>query len=147
MFLEIPDLPTPRVVYLRLLPPCLSADGHKPGSTEAWYTLYAQPADRPGAVRPRPAEPPQNVLTPEEQAAGWRLLFDGTTPRGWLGYGRTTFPAGWQVVDGCLTRVGPGGDIMTEAEFDDFELELEWRICAGGNSGIFYRVDPQRGAA
>ncbi len=147
VFLEILDLQTPRVVYLRLLPPCLSADGQKPWITEAWYTLYALPVDRRGIVRPRPAEPPQNVLTPEEQAAGWRLLFDGSTPRGWVGYGRATFPEGWQVMDGCLTRVGPGGDIMTDAEFDDFELELEWRIGAGGNSGIFYRVDPRQGAA
>jgi hypothetical protein len=52
-------------------------------------------------------------------------------------------PAGWQVVDGALTRVGEGGDIITVDQFADFELALEWNIAPGGNSGIFYRVTEQ----
>jgi hypothetical protein len=49
-------------------------------------------------------------------------------------------PEGWQVVDGALTRVGQAGDLITREVFGDFELELEWMVAEGGNSGIMYRV-------
>jgi hypothetical protein len=51
-----------------------------------------------------------------------------------------SMPEGWQVVDGALTRVGRGGDIITRDRFRDFELVLEWKVAPGGNSGIFYRA-------
>jgi hypothetical protein len=80
------------------------------------------------------------VLTADEQKAGWRLLFDGQTTAGWRGFKRPDLPAGWQVIDGALTRVAEAGDIVTDDEFQDFELALEWQVEPGGNSGIFYRV-------
>jgi cytochrome c len=141
VFLEIPDLKESHVVYIRLLPPCYSEDGERPWSTEAWYTLNVIPENRMGEVRTPPPAEPQNFLTADEKAAGWKLLFDGKTTAGWRGYRKDHMPAGWQVKDGCLARVGPGGDIITEGEFDNFELKIEWRICAAGNSGIFYRVN------
>jgi hypothetical protein len=49
-------------------------------------------------------------------------------------------PRGWQVVDGALTRVGEGGDIITTEQFENFELALDWKVAPAGNSGIFYRV-------
>jgi hypothetical protein len=70
----------------------------------------------------------------------WRSLFDGKTTAGWRGYRQQTMPEGWKAVDGVLTRAGKAGDIVTVDEFGDFELSLEWKIAAGGNSGIFYRV-------
>ena len=81
-----------------------------------------------------------NTLSPREAADGWRPLFDGRTLAGWRGYRRAAPPAGWQVVDGAITRVGEGGDLMTDEEFGSFELALEWKISPGGNSGIIYRV-------
>lgn len=84
------------------------------------------------------AQPP-NTLTDAERAAGWKLLFDGSTTAGWHGYGRTEMPKGWQVVDGALTRVGRAGDIVTNEKYRDFELAIEWKVEPGGNSGIFYR--------
>ena len=80
------------------------------------------------------------MLTPEERAAGWRLLLDGRSAAAWRGYKQTSLPAGWRVVDGALTRVGPAGDIVTREKFKNFELSLEWKVSAGGNSGIFYRA-------
>ncbi len=140
VFLEIAGLQPAHVIYLRLLPPCVAEDGDLPWSTEAWYTLRAMPAERIGQVLPAPAKEPQNVLTEEEKKAGWRLLFDGQTTAGWRGFDKDTFPdQGWKVVDGCLVRVAPGGDITTDEKFADFELQLEWRISPGGNSGIFFR--------
>lgn len=85
------------------------------------------------------AQRPPNTLSDEERAAGWRLLFDGATTRGWHGYGLRQMPEGWQVIDGALTRVARAGDIVTDETFADFELALEWKVEPGGNSGIFYR--------
>jgi hypothetical protein len=82
----------------------------------------------------------RDLLTATERAEGWRVLFDGRTTDGWRGYKQQTAPAGWQVVDGELTRVGGGGDIITSEQFGDFELALEWKVGPAGNSGVFYRV-------
>lgn len=87
-----------------------------------------------------------NELTPSEREAGWRLLFDGETTDGWRGFRQETMPDGWQVVDGALTRVAQAGDIITVEEFGDFELEMEWKVEPGGNSGIFFRVTEDAGA-
>jgi hypothetical protein len=141
VFLEIEGLKPSHVVYIRLLPPCFAEDGQLPWSTEAWYTLNAIPRDRTGQILPAPPKPPQNVLTDAERQAGWKLLFDGKTGAGWHGWKKQEFPAGWQIIDGCLVRAAPAGDIATDQEFDNFELALEWRISAGGNSGIFFRSD------
>lgn len=79
-----------------------------------------------------------NTLTADEVAEGWELLFDGASLDGWRAYDRPELPGGWNVVAGLLTRTGPGGDLMTERVFRDFELSLEWRVEERGNSGIFY---------
>lgn len=81
-----------------------------------------------------------NMLTAQERAEGWRLLFDGETTAGWRGFGRADMPDGWQVVHGALTRGSPAGDIVTVDQFADFELTLEWQVEPGGNSGIFFRA-------
>jgi Domain of Unknown Function (DUF1080) len=82
----------------------------------------------------------ENRLTSEERAQGWKLLFDGKTTNGWRGYQQKTMPDGWQVVDGALVRTGSGTDIITVDQYDSFELSLEWKISAKGNSGVMYRV-------
>jgi hypothetical protein len=70
----------------------------------------------------------------------WRPLFNGRTLDGWRAFKSEKPPSGWAAVDGTLARTGPGGDIVTVDEFGDFELRLQWKIAAGGNSGIFFRV-------
>jgi hypothetical protein len=70
----------------------------------------------------------------------WIWLFDGQTTDAWRGYLKSELPSGWQIVDGALTRVAEAGDIITKEEFDNFELELEWKSSPGGNSGIFFHV-------
>lgn len=84
-----------------------------------------------------------NTLTPEEKAAGWRLLFDGKTTEGWRGYRQKAMTEGWQVIDGALTRAGKAGDIVTIEQFQDFELVFDWKVNAGGNSGVFYRASEE----
>lgn len=95
------------------------------------------------------AEPSPNTLSDAEKQAGWKLLFDGKTTDGWRGYKMDKMPPGWTVIDGVLTRTkggeggkgaGGGDDIVTVDQFDNFDLKLQWKIVAGGNSGILYRV-------
>jgi hypothetical protein len=92
-----------------------------------------------------------NVLTENEIRKGWRLLWDGKTSENWIGAKLNHFPkSGWQIKEGSLTvlatdggeSTGPG-DIITERQFADFELELEFKITEGANSGIKYFVDPE----
>jgi hypothetical protein len=100
----------------------------------------SDPGTRPSTVEQPPAPSGPNTLTDAERAAGWASLFDGRTTTGWRGFRQSAMPAGWRVLDEALTRDGGGGDIVTAEEFANFELALEWRIAAGGNSGVMYRV-------
>ena len=95
-----------------------------------------------------------NQLTQKEKDEGWVLLFDGKTSNGWHGYNQKTFPTGWEISDGTLHcnasgrgEAGSenGGDIVTDKEYSNFNLKLEWKISEGGNSGIFYlgKEDPK----
>ncbi|MDP6539575.1 MAG: DUF1080 domain-containing protein [Planctomycetota bacterium] len=86
-----------------------------------------------------------NSLTEAEREAGWRLLFDGKTTRGWHRHGDEAFSErGWSVIDGCLVHRagGGGGDIVTDEQFGLFELAFEWKVAAGANSGVKYLVQP-----
>jgi hypothetical protein len=80
-----------------------------------------------------------NTLTAAEKAAGWKLLFDGKTTTGWHAYQKKDVPAGWTVTNGELTRTGQGGDLVSNDQYADFELAIDWKIAPKGNSGIFYR--------
>lgn len=83
-------------------------------------------------------------LAPKEMTHEWRPLFDGRTTAGWREFGKQSVSPGWQVIDGSLVRVANGaGDIITNEQFRNFELELEWKVPSGGNSGVFYRVNEQ----
>ena len=92
------------------------------------------------------ADAPLNKLTPEEEKAGWKLLFDGETTQGWRNYKQDKISDGWKVVDGALTRAANGaGDIITKDQYDAFELSLEYKISQGGNSGIMFHVTEEGG--
>lgn len=94
-----------------------------------------------------------NALSADEVAAGWELLFDGTSTDGWRGYGRDDFPAGgWTVENGELVGLSTtgdmdGGDIVTVGEYSDFELVFDFKLGPATNSGVFYRVQERDGAA
>lgn len=85
------------------------------------------------------------VMTEKKEDSGYTDLFDGKTTTGWRGYNKPSFPEkGWEVVDGTLHCIesgtgeaGSGGDIIYDKKFSNFELQLEWKISPGGNSGIF----------
>ncbi len=86
-----------------------------------------------------------NELTPEEKAAGWKLLFDGKTTAGWVALGKTELTGGWVAEDGALKRVEKAVDIVTTESFTDFELTWDWNIEKAGNSGLKYNLpDPAK---
>lgn len=92
---------------------------------------------------------PVNTLTEDEKAAGWQLLFDGSTLEGWKRYNHDTIGPLWTVKEGMIVCDGEGltegtanngGSLMTIKQFSNFELVAEWKISPGGNSGILYHV-------
>lgn len=115
-----------------------------------WRNLRIQTAD----LVPSPEEPIfvrstlVNEVAPVEQARGWKLLWDGRTTEGWRGARKDAFPTGgWQVKDGELVvqesgggESRAGGDIVTQEEYAAFELQLDFKLTAGANSGIKYFV-------
>ncbi|WP_276390059.1 3-keto-disaccharide hydrolase [Eudoraea chungangensis] len=82
----------------------------------------------------------------------WIVLFDGSSTDGWRAYNGEVMPPGWVIKDKVLTfnteqileedydYKGSRDIIYGAEEFDNFELYVEWKIPAGGNSGIFYHV-------
>ncbi|MDR3693460.1 DUF1080 domain-containing protein [Mucilaginibacter sp.] len=69
-------------------------------------------------------------------------LFDGKTTTGWHSYLKTG-PGAWKVVDGTLQldpKAPEQGDLVTNKEYENYELSLEWKIAEGGNSGIIFGV-------
>lgn len=90
-----------------------------------------------------PGAPP-NALSEEERAAGFELLFDGRTMRGWEDPSQETPPGNaWVIEDGCLKAVARPRireDLVSRESFGDFELLFEWRISPRGNSGVKYRI-------
>ena len=78
---------------------------------------------------------------------GYITIFDGKTFNGWRGYGKDNVPSRWVIEDGCIkfngsgggeAQTAEGGDLIFAHKFKNFELELEWKIYKGGNSGILY---------
>ncbi len=149
IFLELPGLKEKHVVYFRIARPFVSENNRELWTTEAWYTLNAIPKDLSGFTNSYQVS--QNSLTDAEKAAGWKLLFDGKTTAGLRNFKKQTIGKKWTVKDGALIFVGKGteegwqsaegGDIIiTDKEYENYELNLEWKISEGGNSGIIYNV-------
>src|SRR5437763_9646970 len=78
-----------------------------------------------------------NTLTPAEKKDGWKLLFDGKTLDGWHNFKKEGVKPGWQVKDGLLVCVDPhnAGDIVTTDKYGAFELQLDFKMGEGANSG------------
>ncbi len=75
----------------------------------------------------------------------WISLFDGKSLAGWHGYNKTGTVTNWDIENGALVCLGAaadahGGDIASDATYENFELKWEWKIDKGGNSGVMYHV-------
>jgi hypothetical protein len=86
-------------------------------------------------------------LTETEKRQGWRLLWDGTSRNGWSGVGSAKFPSqGWTIKNGILTAVpsadgkASGESLMSAQTFHNFDLQLEFKLAKGAESGVEYGV-------
>ncbi len=82
-----------------------------------------------------------------QDTEGYYVIFDGKTFAGWRGYGKERMPSRWTIDEGAIkfngtgggeAQTGDGGDVIFAHKFRNFELEVEWKVSKGGNSGIFY---------
>jgi len=80
----------------------------------------------------------------ENNDEGWTPLFDGKTMSGWHTYGETEAGKAWEVKDGTIhlniNSEEGRGDLVTDKEYENFHLKVEWKISEGGNSGIIFNV-------
>ncbi len=88
-----------------------------------------------------------NQLSTSEKSSGWQLLFDGKTTSGWHGYGREDVSPDWHVTDGVIMlhpdkniKGRKGNDLVTNDEYENFDLKLDWKIGFKGNSGIILYI-------
>jgi len=151
VFLELAGMKENHVVYVHLPYEWTSANDLELWSTEAWYTLNRIPQGQPGFRKPALAPTAPNTLTAEEQKGGCKLLFDGKTTKGWRNFKKQTIGSAWKVADGAIMldaqkkpdggwQAVDGGDIVTDGEYENYELRLEWKIAPCGNSGVIYNV-------
>jgi hypothetical protein len=93
------------------------------------------------------AQSAPNTLSANEQAAGWKLLFDGKAPIGLRGWEKPDFlKAGWKIQDGALylsktidqTGKMTGGDLISTEAYTDFEFSFEYLLSVSGDSGVLY---------
>jgi hypothetical protein len=86
------------------------------------------------------------LLLPQH-SSGWTWLFNGSSTSQWVSTSSGQFPqVGWEVVGTTLAvNRGPdksqrGGDIITRQTYRDFELEFEFKLAPGANTGLKYAV-------
>src|SRR5687768_11094137 len=88
------------------------------------------------------------AATPEDTATAnseWVSLFDGKTFNGWHAFNKTDEIKNWAIEDNALVCLGAakdahGGDIVTDKAYGNFELEWDWKVTKGANSGVMYHV-------
>src|SRR5438046_10410543 len=84
---------------------------------------------------------PDNALTPAEKSAGWKLLFDGRSTAGWRGFKTPAPDTGWKAAGGVLSPdPKTSKDLLTKANYENFELSFEWKTSPKSNSGVMYHV-------
>jgi Domain of Unknown Function (DUF1080) len=86
-----------------------------------------------------------NVLSDTEKKDGWTLLFDGQSTSGWHLFNRGDIASAWSADSGNLVcnphaKNVKHGDLVTDKEYQNFDLRFDWKISKAGNSGVFINV-------
>ena len=92
----------------------------------------------------------KNETDDQKADTNWISLFDGVSLKGWHNYGKTGIGEAWKIADGTFYldttkkdgwQTVAGGDIVTDEEFENFHLQIDWKIADGGNSGIIFNIN------
>jgi len=152
VFLELSGMKEDRVVHVQLKHHFISEKNNELWSTEGWYTMNAIPQDQLGFTSNNTfTKIGDNQLADFEKSAGWELLFNGKDFSSWRNFKKEGVGSGWMVDDGAMHlnsqqnadgswSAKDAGDLITKNEYENFELKLEWKIGACGNSGIMFNV-------
>jgi hypothetical protein len=122
-----------------------------------WVTIFLISGCADAPSKKEHKESKQNFLTDTEKQEGWILLFDGKTFNGWHGLGQEKFPSThWVIENGAIKRVAkedvpdgpdgkpvPGGDLISDQSWEDYEFAFEWKVAKGSNSGVKYNVSEE----
>lgn len=83
-----------------------------------------------------------------QKPGNWEKIFDGKTTKGWHAY-RPDNAKKWMVMSGALMSHGGSGDLVSDKEYGDFEMEFDFKIPPKANSGVIYKVveDPNNAAS
>src|SRR6476620_9812562 len=135
------------IACLFLIASCQSAETKKEESS-------AKEADTMTQSNPASTDSSVNKLTDAEKKDGFELLFDGKSIGGWHVFNKKSDGSAWKVEDGTIhldnanmkewQTVG-GGDLISEKEYGNFHLKLDWKVDTAGNSGIilFVKEEPK----
>ncbi|WP_407427749.1 DUF1080 domain-containing protein [Arcticibacter sp.] len=89
-----------------------------------------------------------NADSSRQADESWQVLFDGKSLDGWHAYGKPHPGTAWVVEDSVLyldasaKKAGAsGGDLVTNQEYENFHLQLEWKISVNGNSGVIFYIN------
>ncbi|MGB3587605.1 MAG: DUF1080 domain-containing protein [Tunicatimonas sp.] len=103
-------------------------------SISSWLTLScSSPSD---SVSTANDEEPSAETATTSAESDWTMLFDGSSMDAWRNFKSDT--SAWRIEDGALNTTGGSGDLITKETYENFELEFDWRITEGGNSGVIY---------
>ena len=98
--------------------------------------------------------PTVDITTFPKDKEGRYVIFDGKTFNGWRGYDRADVPGAWTIEDGAIKINGSGageagasngGDLIFAHKLGNFELEFEWKVGKGSNSGVFIMIQEVEG--
>lgn len=144
-----PSLVPPAVV----LPPSTSADPGSLAKVDSAKLLPAIPSVPSIPSPPSPSAPPEAELpamqlpTPEPARPatvssippdGFTAMFNGQDLTGWSVHDGKS--ESWKFVDGAASCVAPGGGwLLSDLLMSDFELQFEYRLSPGSNSGVSLR--------
>ena len=137
-FLELDGMKEQHVLGVQLQPTFLSVENEQLWTNEGWYTLNKFP-DEPG-ITSSPLKKSPNTLSRNEVSEGWRLLFDGSSLKNW-----TNSSTSWDVQEGHIISIRKDAILLTDENFENFELEFEWTLDTDSEGGLIFNV-PEDGS-
>lgn len=127
------------VVYIKMVKPFFSESLQPLWTSEVWYTLN----EIPSAVNSSKTLTyfrEDNLLSKEEKKYGWNLIFDGDTFNGWKNFNNKKITNDWEIVNGMISNKSQNVSLVSENEYENFELEFDWKIDRATDAGFYINL-------